>query len=77
MPSRLTVVLVSLLLATSTVIIWLWLVIVPARVAILGPEECRCDPERISRHMLQHIINHYSLNPSHRRVSTRGFVTTK
>jgi hypothetical protein len=45
MPSRLTVVLASLLLATPAVIFWLWLVIVPARVAILCPEECRCDPE--------------------------------
>ena len=45
MPSRLTVVLVSLLLATPAVIFWLWLVILPARVAILCPEECRCDPE--------------------------------
>jgi len=43
MPSRLTAVLVSLLLATPAVAFWLWLVIVPARVAILCPEECRCD----------------------------------
>ena len=43
MPSRLTVVLVSLLLATPALILWLWLVIVPARVAILCPEECHCD----------------------------------
>ena len=35
--------LVSLLLATPAVIFWLWLVIVPVRVAILCPEECRCD----------------------------------
>jgi hypothetical protein len=34
---------VSLLLATPAVIFWLWLVIMPARVAILCPEECRCD----------------------------------
>jgi Leucine-rich repeat (LRR) protein len=38
-----TVVLLSLLLATPAVIFWLWLVIVPARVAILCPERCRCD----------------------------------
>jgi len=44
MPSRLTVVLVSLLLATPAVIFWFWLVIVPARVAVLCPEECQCDP---------------------------------
>ena len=43
MPSRLTVLLVSLLLATPVLIFWLWLVIVPARVAELCPEECWCD----------------------------------
>jgi len=43
MPSRLTVVLVSLLLALPVVIFWLWLVILPARVAKLCPEGCRCD----------------------------------
>jgi hypothetical protein len=36
-------VLVSLLLATPAVAYWLWLVIVPARVAILCPERCECD----------------------------------
>ena len=44
MPSRLIVVLVSLL-ATPAVIFWLWLVILPARVAVLCPEECRCETE--------------------------------
>jgi hypothetical protein len=34
---------VSLLVATPAVIFWLWLVIVPVRVAILCPEECHCD----------------------------------
>jgi hypothetical protein len=43
MSSRLTVVLLSLLLATPVVVYWLWLMIVPARVAILCPEECKCD----------------------------------
>ena len=43
MPSTVTVVLVSLLLGTPLMVFWLWLVIVPARVAILCPEECRCD----------------------------------
>ena len=43
MPSRLTVVLVSLLLAIPVAIFWLWLVIFPARVAILCSEDCRCD----------------------------------
>jgi len=43
MPSRLNVVVMSLLLATPAVAFWLWLVIVPARVAVLCPEECRCD----------------------------------
>jgi len=43
MPSGLTVVLVSLLLALPVVVFWLWLVILPARTAILCPKECRCD----------------------------------
>jgi len=43
MPSRLSVVLVSLLLATPAVAFWLWMVIVPARVAVLCPEGCECD----------------------------------
>jgi hypothetical protein len=43
MPSSLTVVLVSLLLGAPSLLFWLWLVIVPARVAILCPEECECD----------------------------------
>jgi len=43
MPSRLTVVLVSLLLATPALISWLWLVILPARVAKQCPKECRCN----------------------------------
>jgi len=42
MTSRLTVVLVSLLLATAIVIFWLWLVIVPATVAQPCPLECEC-----------------------------------
>ena len=48
MPSSLTVVLVSLLLATPAVTFWLWLVIVPARVVILCPEGCECDPAGFS-----------------------------
>jgi hypothetical protein len=44
MASRRTVVLVSLLVATPAVIFWLWLVILPAIVAILCPEGCWCDP---------------------------------
>jgi hypothetical protein len=43
--TTLTVVLVSLLLATPVVISWLWLVIVPYRVSKLCPEECSCDVE--------------------------------
>jgi hypothetical protein len=43
MPSRLTVVLVSFLLASPVVISWLWLVIIPLRVTKLCPEECQCD----------------------------------
>jgi len=44
MPSRLSVVLMSLLLAAATVATWLWLVIVPAKVSMLCPEGCQCDP---------------------------------
>jgi Leucine-rich repeat (LRR) protein len=44
MPSRPTVVLMTLLVATPAVIFWLWLVVLPARVAILCPEDCSCDP---------------------------------
>jgi Leucine-rich repeat (LRR) protein len=43
MPSRLPVVLVSLLLTTPVVLFWLWLVLQPAIVAKLCPGECRCD----------------------------------
>ena len=43
MPSNLTVVFLSLLLATPTVIFWLLLVIVHARGAVLCPEGCTCD----------------------------------
>jgi hypothetical protein len=42
MQSRLPVVLVSLLLATPTVMFWLWLVIPPRRWAVPCPEECLC-----------------------------------
>jgi hypothetical protein len=42
MPSRLAVVLVSLLLAIPTVAFWLYLIIVKARVAMMCPEECQC-----------------------------------
>ena len=42
MPSSLTVLLVSLLLTSTAVAFWLWLVILPARVAILCPEGCEC-----------------------------------
>jgi len=45
MPSRLTVVLLSLLLATPVIIFWLWLLILPTSVAVLCPEKCRCDLE--------------------------------
>ena len=45
MPSRLTVVLVSLLLATPAVIFWIWLLIQPTMEAKLCPEECRCGRE--------------------------------
>jgi Leucine-rich repeat (LRR) protein len=42
MPSRLAVVLVSLLLTTPAVIFWLWLLIQPKTGTIICPEECRC-----------------------------------
>jgi hypothetical protein len=42
MPSKLAVVVVALLLAVPTVIFWLYLVIVKARVSLLCPEECQC-----------------------------------
>jgi hypothetical protein len=44
MPSRLTVVLVSLLVATPAVIFCLWLVVLSVRVIKLCPEKCWCDP---------------------------------
>ena len=47
MPSRLTVVLVSLLFPTCAVIFWLWLVILPAVVAIECPVGCRCETQGI------------------------------
>jgi len=43
MPSKLTVLLVSLLLATPAVAFWLWLVFVPAKVAVQCPEGCDCE----------------------------------
>jgi len=42
MPSNLTLVLMSLLLATPVVALWLWLVVVPVKVAILCPGKCVC-----------------------------------
>jgi len=45
MPSRLTVVLVSLLFATPPLIFWLWLVTLSGRVTILCPKECGCGTE--------------------------------
>jgi hypothetical protein len=44
MPSRLTVVLVSLLLATPAVIFWFWVMIQPTRLAIGCPVEYCYDP---------------------------------
>jgi hypothetical protein len=42
MPSRLTVVLLSLLAAIPVAIFWLWLLIQPIREEIMCPGECRC-----------------------------------
>jgi netrin-G3 ligand len=47
MVSRLTVVLVSLLLATPAVILCLWLIIHTQSVVIQCPEECRCNADGI------------------------------
>jgi hypothetical protein len=58
MSSSLTVLFLSLLLAIPAAVFWLWLVIVPARVAMLCPEACWCDPGGI------HVsCNGTSLNP--------------
>ena len=43
MPSNLIVVLPLLLLGTSALLFWLWLLIVPLRSAMLCPEVCICD----------------------------------
>jgi insulin-like growth factor-binding protein complex acid labile subunit len=43
MPTKWTVVLVSILLATPVIIFWLWLMILPTSVTIQCPEECRCE----------------------------------
>jgi hypothetical protein len=43
MPSRLTVLLLSFLLSAPVLMYWLWLVLLPARIAILCPEGCHCD----------------------------------
>ena len=43
MPSRLAVVLVSLLMAAPVVIFWIWLVILPAGRELICPEKCRCE----------------------------------
>ena len=43
--SSLTVMLLSLLLATTAVIFWMWLVILPTRVAISCPEGCVCETD--------------------------------
>jgi Leucine-rich repeat (LRR) protein len=45
MPSRVTVILVSLLLSTPAVIFWLWLLILPVKFELVCPEECRCEAD--------------------------------
>jgi len=45
MPLSLTVVFVSLLLATPVIVFWLWLLTLPTSVAVLCPEKCRCGEE--------------------------------
>jgi Leucine-rich repeat (LRR) protein len=44
MPSRMTVLLVTLLMTSPILIFWAWLLILPASVAFVCPEGCWCDP---------------------------------
>jgi Leucine-rich repeat (LRR) protein len=67
MSSRLTVVLVSLLLATPAVMFWLWLVIQPIKV--LCPEECRCNANGYYVNCLSSGLNSIPLIlPTHVRI---------
>jgi Leucine-rich repeat (LRR) protein len=61
MTSRLSVVLVSLLLATPAVIFWCWLVILPVRVKIICQEECMCDSEGYNVHCSGSSLNNIPL----------------
>ncbi|XP_021939816.1 chondroadherin-like, partial [Zootermopsis nevadensis] len=45
MLSRVTVLLLMLLMTSPVLIFWAWLLILPTRVAFLCPEGCWCDPE--------------------------------
>jgi Leucine-rich repeat (LRR) protein len=69
MPSRLTVVIVSLLLATPAVIFWLWLVIQPTSVANQCPEECECKVEGCFVNCSNSALHNIPLNiPTHVRI---------
>jgi Leucine-rich repeat (LRR) protein len=69
MPSRLAVVLVSLLLTTPAVIFWMWLVILSARYEIMCPEECRCETQGILVNCSHSGLNSIPSNiPTHARL---------
>jgi Leucine-rich repeat (LRR) protein len=69
MPSRPTVVLVSLLLATPAVILWLWLVILLASIVIKCPGECRCEFDGYYVNCSGSALNSIPLNlPTHVRI---------
>ena len=63
MPSRLTVVLVSLLLSTPAVIFWLWLLILPTRYEVVCPKDCRCQAEGYIVNCSDSGINSIPSNP--------------
>ena len=68
MSSRLTVMLVSLLLATPALIFWLWLMIQPTREAIQCPEKCRCEWDRYLVDCTKSSLNNIpSVLPTHVR----------
>jgi hypothetical protein len=74
MPSRLTVVLVLLLLNAPAVIFWLWLVILPTRFEVVCPEECRCEQEGYSVDCSDSGLNNIPSNlPTHVRLLKLNF----
>jgi hypothetical protein len=68
MPSRLTVVLVLLLLTAPAVIFWLWLTILPTRFELVCPKECKCQREGIFVYCSDSGLNSFPSNlPTHVR----------